>query len=97
LFREVQIGFRWLLHLAGVILAVALGVGLWKQWTLICNEACAPGRALMVILLSFLLPAGAYLTLLVWTAVRPRPVARVISAALTLASLMAAMWLSFFE
>jgi len=85
------------LHLAGAILSVALGVGLWKQWTLICNEACAPGRALMMIFLSFLLPAAAYSTLLVWTAARPRPVARVISAALTLASLMAAIWLSFFE
>ncbi|MDX8128282.1 MULTISPECIES: hypothetical protein [Methylomonas] len=50
----------------------------------------------MMILLSFLLPAVAYSTLLVWTATRPSPVARVISAALTFASLMAAIWLSFF-
>ncbi|WP_157204834.1 hypothetical protein [Methylomonas methanica] len=50
----------------------------------------------MMILLSFLLPAVAYWTLLVWTAARPRPGAQVIAAVLSLAGLAAAIWLSLF-
>ncbi|AMK76117.1 MULTISPECIES: hypothetical protein [Methylomonas] len=63
---------RLLLRQTGAGLAVGFGGWLWKQWTLICNESCAPGWLLTMILLSFLLPAAAYWTLLVLTADRPR-------------------------
>lgn len=85
---------RLILRLAGAGLAVGLGVGLWHYWTGICNEACAVERALAMILLSFLLPATAYWTLLVWTSASPRPRARIIVALLAGACLVASIWLS---
>ncbi|WFP48463.1 hypothetical protein PL263_10070 [Methylomonas sp. EFPC3] len=85
---------RFLSRLAGAGLAVGLGVGLWRYWTGICNEACAAERALAMILLSFLLPAAAYWTLLVWTASSPRPRARVFAALLTGVCLATSIWLS---
>ncbi len=85
---------RLVLRLAGAGLAVGLGVGLWRYWTGICNEACAAERALAMIFLSFLLPAMAYWTLLVWTSAIPRPSARVISALLTGVCLVTSIWLS---
>ncbi|WNB76798.1 hypothetical protein [Methylomonas koyamae] len=85
---------RFLLCLAGAGLAVGLGVGLWRYWTGICNEACAAERALAMILLSFLLPAAAYWTLLVWTSASPRPRARIVAALLTGVCSVVSIWLS---
>ncbi|OAI20257.1 hypothetical protein A1507_05535 [Methylomonas koyamae] len=86
--------FRFLLRLTGAGLAVGLGVGLWRYWTGICNEACAAERALAMILLSFLLPAAAYWTLLVWTSASPRPRARIVAALLTGVCSVVSIWLS---
>lgn len=85
---------RFLSRVAGAGLAVGLGVGLWRYWGGICNEACAAERALAMILLSFLLPAAAYWTLLVWTSASPRPRARIIAALLTGVCLATSIWLS---
>ncbi|BBL57202.1 hypothetical protein [Methylomonas koyamae] len=85
---------RFLLRLAGAGLAVGLGVGLWRYWSGICNEACAAERALAMILLSFLLPAAAYWTLLVWTSACPRPRARIVAALLTGVCSVVSIWLS---
>ncbi|ATG89143.1 hypothetical protein [Methylomonas koyamae] len=85
---------RFLLRFAGAGLAIGLGVGLWRYWTGICNEACAAERALAMILLSFLLPAAAYWTLLVWTSASPRPRARIVAALLTGVCSVVSIWLS---
>ncbi|ANE54494.1 hypothetical protein [Methylomonas sp. DH-1] len=85
---------RFLLCFAGAGLAIGLGVGLWRYWTGICNEACAAERALAMILLSFLLPAAAYWTLLVWTSASPRPRARIVAALLTGVCSVVSIWLS---
>lgn len=85
---------RFLSRMAGAGLAVGLGVVLWRYWTGICNEACAAERALAMILLSFLLPAAGYWTLLVWTSASPRPRARIFAALLTGICLATSIWLS---
>jgi hypothetical protein len=56
---------------SAIVACLALVVMLWKHWATLCNEACAPGRALSMQFLSVALPS--VVAFAVFTASAPRP------------------------
>jgi len=62
---------RSALRAIAVLGGLALVVVLWRYWATLCNEACAPGRALSMQWLSLALPASVVFAVFAVSARRP--------------------------
>jgi len=83
------------LRTASAVACIALVPGPWSHGASICNESCAPGRALSLQVLTLALPASLLLTAFSASASRPSPRRCLASGALAATLLLAELYLSF--
>ena len=76
--------------LGGLLLSVAL----WKYWSSICNEACAPERALSMQLLCIALPLSAVFSVFTVSAPQASQSRRTVSWSLLASMLIWAAYVS---